>query len=85
MWHIFELLNTKDLEASPAPDYTAVFDFGVYGEREVRFIKSTQSYLIIFDGIVFCPGLNGQNPLIKGNKCVMIDEDGKIYAGYWED
>lgn len=85
MWHIFELVNTKTLEASLAPDYTVVFDLDTYGEKEIRFIKSTQRYLIVFDGIVFCPGFNGQNPLIKGKRCVMIDEDGWIYAGYWEE
>lgn len=85
MWHIFKLINTAFLESRESPDYQAYFELGSYGKRAVRFIKTSAAYLVILDGVVFCPGLNGRNPLIKGNKCVMIDEAGDIYAGFWED
>lgn len=85
MWYLFELLNIAVLEESPAPDYTAVFDFGTYGQKEIRFLKSTAGYIVIFDGVVFRPGLNGRNPLIKDNRAVMITESGKIFAGYYDN
>lgn len=85
MWYLFELLNIAVLEESPAPDYTAVFDFGTYGQKEIRFLKSTAGYIVIFDGVVFRPGLNARNPVIKGNRAVMITDKGAIFAGYYDN
>lgn len=85
MWNIFKLINIKDLEAISAPDKTAVFELGKYGSKKVRFIKSETAYLIIFDDVVFCPGINEQNPKIKGDKCAMISLEGDIYCGFYEE
>lgn len=85
MWNFFKLLNVKFLEETLMPDYAAVYDLGKYGKKEIRFIKAQKAYLLIWEGYLFCPGLNGVNPIIKGDRLAALDSKGDIWIGRYEN